>query len=372
LLATPRDPYPPARSPRDWLLVLLVTIVAVTEPFLEEGSAEWVAVGLSVIIVCLIPWRRSHPLQINIAYAVGFILIDILNAGDELFSMDLAWILITYALTRWASGRKVAFGLVVLTATYSFHIWIYAFHNVNDVYAKIVATGFSLIPAFIGGVVRYRAELRRHLIDEARHNERAQLARELHDTVAHSVSAIAIQAQAARVVADSKPNAVIGPLKAIEGIASRTLTEMRKIVGALRVSTEAETAPQPRLADIERLVRDNPGGPRIDVNLSGKLDSLPPSVETGLYRIAREAITNARRHARHASSINVQIYGAEDSVSLTITDDGKAASHSEIVSPGFGLTGMKERARLLGGKLEAGPDPDGGWYVRAVIPTGGA
>jgi signal transduction histidine kinase len=369
LLTTPRDPDPPERSLRDWLLVLLVTVLAVIEPFLVEGPAEWLAVGLSMVTACLLPWRRSYPLQINIAYVVAFILIDIVNAGDELISMVLGGIIITYALTRWSSGREAAIGLTILLVHYTFHNVIYA--TGFNIEQFTFAMGFWLLPVIMGGTMRYRAEVRRRLIEKARHSERAQLARELHDTVAHNVSAIAIQAQAARVTAASQPEAVIDPLKTIEEIASQTLTEMRKIVGALRVSSEPDTAPQPRLADIERLAKHSQEGPRIDISFSGKLDSLTPSVEAGLYRIAQEAITNALRHARHASIINVQIYGEENSVSLTVTDDGNVDSASVRESRGYGLTGMKERANLLGGHLEAGPEPDTGWRVRAVIPTGG-
>ncbi len=368
LLALPRDPEPPEKSYRDWLLVLLLAIVAVTEPFWEDGPAEWAAVGMAVIIICLQPWRRSHPPQINIAYVVAFILIDIVNAGDELYSMVLAGIIITFALMRWASARHAITGSLILLVTYAFHNLTYAEF---DFFNGMIATGFWLLPAVIGGTMRYRAEVRRRLIDDARHSERTQLARELHDTVAHYVSAIAIQAQAARVVAASQPDAVISNLKIIEDTASRTLTEMRKIVGALRTAAEPETSPQPRIADIKRLAKHRKNAPRIDINFSGKLESLSPSVEAGLYRIAQEAITNALRHARNANSINIQVFGVEKNVRLTVTDDGKADPSGARYTRGYGITGMKERATLLGGTLEAGPLPDRGWRVQAIIPTGG-
>ena len=149
----------------------------------------------------------------------------------------------------------------------------------------------------------------------------------------------------------------------IEETASRTMSEMRKIVGALR---DAGTTPQRGLADIERLAKRVEDGPRIEVNLKGTLAALDPSVETGLYRIAQESITNARRHARDARCVTVRVDGTDEDVSLTVTDDGRGSPRRS--SYGFGLTGLEERTALLGGTFEAGPTPDGGWRVYATLP----
>ena len=166
------------------------------------------------------------------------------------------------------------------------------------------------------------AILERHLADTERDETAATLARELHDTVAHHVSAIAIRAQAGRVVARSDPAAALDALVVIEEEASRTLAEMRDLVGALRRGTEADLAPQRGVADIERLTDSSGPLPHVAVELSGDLEGLRPSLDATLYRLAQESITNAVRHARHATRIQVTVRGEPACVRLTVGDDG--------------------------------------------------
>jgi signal transduction histidine kinase len=228
-----------------------------------------------------------------------------------------------------------------------------------------------LFAAALGAAFRYRSSARLHGRDQAKLREREQLARELHDTVAHHVSAIAIQAQAGRTVAESRPEAVLDALVVVEKEASRALTEMRTIVGALRQGEQSDLTPQPGVADIERLARSTGNPPHVYVALTGDLDELPPSVDAALYRLAQESVTNALRHARHATLVHVVVTGDDDSVRLTVWDDGDARPAGDGSSPGFGLLGMAERARLLGGAFEAGPNRDGGWTVHAELPRRG-
>ena len=200
--------------------------------------------------------------------------------------------------------------------------------------------------------------------------EREQLARELHDTVAHHVSAIAIRAQAGRVVAPSDRAAALDALRVIEEEASRTLTEMRAMVGALRDGAEADLAPQRGVADIDRLAGDGHDRPEVAVERTGDLERLRPTVDAALYRLAQESITNARRHARHATRIRVLIRGDVDLVHLTVVDDGDASAFDPRTASGFGLVGMAERAKLLGGTFEAGPNRSRGWTVDVALPRG--
>jgi signal transduction histidine kinase len=208
-------------------------------------------------------------------------------------------------------------------------------------------------------------------IEQAKLRQRNQLARELHDTVGHHVSAIAIQAQAGRTLAVSDPERALRTLDTIEEAASRTLAEMRAMVRLLREGTVADLAPQPRLADLEHLARGAVGSPRVDVRLSGELDDLNPAVEAALYRIAQEAVTNVGRHARGASSIAIEVVGDGKEVHLVVRDDGHPVPAGQA-SSGYGLVGMAERATLLGGTLRAGPSLGRGWTVEAVLPKGGA
>ena len=160
-------------------------------------------------------------------------------------------------------------------------------------------------------------------------------------------------------------------LEVIEEAASRTLVDLRGLVGALRDGEDADLAPQRGVADIERLAHAAGDGPRVDVQLAGDLDDLRPLVDAAIYRIAQESITNAVRHARHATRIDVRVTGDRDRVRVTVRDDGDDGTSAAGRSSGYGLVGMTERAALLGGTLEAGPNADSGWTVTAALPRDG-
>jgi signal transduction histidine kinase len=154
---------------------------------------------------------------------------------------------------------------------------------------------FLLFPATLGADVRYLAATRLRELEEVKLRERGLLARELHDTVAHHVSAIVISAQAGRTLATSHPEAAVDALDVIEREASRTLTEMRLMVGAMRGGGEPDLAPQRGVADLAGLARNSGASPRVAVQLAGDLDDLRPSLGAALYRLAQESITNAVR-----------------------------------------------------------------------------
>jgi signal transduction histidine kinase len=357
---------------RDWVLVAVLVPTALLEGLLRE-DLSWpaVAVVLGVVAISTLLWRRTRPL---LAVAVAF---GSFSAGgvaaffwaDEPVGLntDICVLLLPYALFRWGAGREAAIGLaIILTAGV-----VGIAGDFTGVVDAALGAVFLLFPAALGASVRYRVSSRLREIDQVKLRERQQLARELHDTVAHHVSAIAIQAQAGRTVAAGRPDAAVRALEVIEEAASRTLVEMRDMVGLLRDGDEPDRAPQRGVADIERLARDDAHGPRVDVELSGEFDTLRPSVGAAMYRLAQEAITNATQHARHATRIDVHVAGEDDCVRLTVRDDGDAGSADGSRS-GYGLVGMAERAALLGGTFEAGPGPGKGWTVNAVVPRAGA
>ena len=373
LWAEPRAPEPPRRVWRDWVLVGVLGVVGVLEGLLRT-EVPWRAVSL-LLALGLLPallWRRTHPLA---SVAVVFGAVIALNVASlvigpagavGLYAMAYV-LLLPYALVRWGSGREAVAGLAVILVAGALGI-------AADWTGAVEAVGGAVVllfPAVLGAAVRYRATARFRALDQARLREREDLARDLHDTVAHHVSAIAIRAQAGRVLAPSDPDAAVAALVVIEAEASRTLTEMRMIVAALRAGEDPDLAPQRGVADIAALAGTTSGPPRVSVQLSGNLDSLRPSVGAALYRLAQESITNARRHARHATFIAVGVDADDDQVRLTVRDDG-AASPAGRGPSGFGLVGMTERATLLGGTVEAGPDDGRGWSVTAVLPRGGA
>jgi signal transduction histidine kinase len=183
---------------------------------------------------------------------------------------------------------------------------------------------------------------------------------------------MAIRAQAGLAMSQSHPDAAADALRLIEAEASRALTEMRSMVRVLRRNEPADLEPSPRVTDLERLAARSRTGPSVEVEILGDVDDLAPSVEAAIYRLAQESVTNARRHARHASRIRVRVAADETSVHLRVSDDGDASAAKPNGSPGYGLIGMIERADLLGGTCEAGPNPDRGWTVTAVLPRAGA
>lgn len=369
----PRAPDPSGPAARDWAFVAVLVVVAVGEAA-TRTDLVWrpFSLALTVALAGTLPWRRVHPLGM-MAIAFGVVSIA------DLVSLvrDVEWdglgtavflLLLPYALTRWGSGREVASGLVIIAVP----LVLTALGG--DPVGDIVGGAMVLLLAgTLGAVPRYQEASRQQELDGIRSRERTELARELHDTVAHHVSAIAVRAQAGRVLAASHPSAAADALVVIEEEASRALEEMRSMVGALRrgEASRPDLVPQQGIRDIERLASSTGSGPLVDVELSGDLAELRPSVEAAGYRLAQEAITNALRHARHPTCIRVRVAGDRDSVRLTVDDDGRGGAGGMSTS-GFGLVGMAERAKLLGGRFEAGPRADGGWTVRAELPRHGA
>ena len=267
-----------------------------------------------------------------------------------------------YSLTRWGSGREIIVGLVFVLASVALGMAA-SFAGRSDIIGGSV---MLMAVAAAGAALRYRADVWDRQLAEIRSAERVGLARELHDTVAHHVSAIAVQAQAGQAVAGQRPEAALAALQAIEAEASRTLEEMRAMVRVLREG-EADYAPSPGIGDLTSLVRRG-ATPAVEVRVTGPTDQLPRAVDAAVYRLAQESLTNALRHARGATRVDIGVVVDDHRVRLSVADDGRP-DPSRPVSPGFGLIGMAERAQLLGGRLQAGPRPGGGWSVEAELPA---
>lgn len=355
-----------------WLVGALIAS-AIIEAVVREDSVVWrpLAIALAIALAVTLLWRRTHPLTIvTIAFAAITVTnIATLVRGETTFGLyTMAFILVLpYALLRWGSGREIVIGLVWILIGFGTGIAA-DFVDIGEAIAGFV---FAQSPALLGATVRYRSFARARDRDQAVLREREQLARELHDTVAHHVSAIAIRAQAGRTLAGTNPNAPVEALQVIEEEASKTLAEMRAMVGALRRGEEPELTPMPGVADIERLARDIGEGPETKVAISGDVDGIAPAVGAAIYRLVQESITNAHRHARHATTIEVTVTIDSRLVRVTVRDDGEPR-HTAIPERGFGLIGMSERVKLLGGSLAMGPGPERGWAVSAVLPKDGS
>jgi signal transduction histidine kinase len=353
------------------VLVAVLVCWSLAEALLRQDLAPLPLLLLAgLAVIGPLPWRRTHPLvAAGVAFAT-LTVVDIVriltgSQGPLLFSIA-ATLILTYTLFRWGSGREAAVGLGVIL------VWlpITTVADPTSLAEKVAAYAFFLFAAALGAAIRYRTKIRTRDIDQAKAREREQLARDLHDTVAHHVSGIAIQAQAGRAVAVSHPERAIEALAIIEEAATRTLKEMRAIVGVLRASEDTELAPQPGVAEVEQLATDAQTRPSVKVALLGQFDDLSPAVGAAIYRLAQESITNARRHARHATQVTVTVTGDADRVRLTIDNDGSSGAGGRA-SAGYGLVGMQERTSLLGGTFHAGPTAERAWRVEAILPRTG-
>jgi signal transduction histidine kinase len=368
LWAEPRAADAPQRVWRDWVLVGVLMVTALLEGTLREDVA-WrpvvtiVAVGLAPVLL----WRRTDPLAcVVVGFGTGMALGLATLAGGlpRVGLTTMIYILVlVYALVRWGAGREIVIGLVMVAVAAVIGT-VADYTGPSDVIG-----GFGILAAAAAGgaAFRYRAESWRRAFDQIRSQERVGLARELHDMVAHHVSAIAVQAQAGRAMARQRPEVGLEALAAIEGEASRTLAEMRAMVRVLRDGAPAEYAPQPGIADLVSLARRDPV-PVVNVEVPGDLDELSLQVDAAVYRLAQEALTNALRHARNASRVEIRVVEGPGRLRLRVTDDGQI-DPARSATHGFGLLGMTERVQLLGGTLRAGPAPGGGWTVDAELPT---
>jgi len=364
----PRPPRPPVHAARDCVLVGALIIAAVIEAALRPELPWRVAsVLLAAAWFAALPWRRHRPLLVAVATIGVCAAVTVLTGGEApQLSTLVALLIVPYAVVRWGSGREALTGSALLLVAAGAAIWA-SYSGPGD-----VVGGFAVMTAALtlGAAVRYRARARHRELDQVKLLEREALARDLHDTVAHHVSAIAIRAQAGLATSVADPAAATDALRVIEAEASRALTEMRTMVRALRRDQPAETAPSPRVADLERLASREGDGPAVTVLLTGDVDDVPESIGAAIYRLAQESVTNARRHARHATRIEVRVTADDTSVRLRVSDDGDTSAVRQPA--GYGLIGMVERAGLLGGTCEAGPNPGRGWTVTAVLPRTGA
>ncbi|RYB95321.1 sensor histidine kinase [Nocardioides oleivorans] len=363
-LPAPADAAPPGVLDRAF--VVAVAVAAVVETLLRD-DLEWrwaTLVGFLVWLPTLVVRRTSPSLPVTVFGAVNlvtWIAASNLGGAPGDLSTGLVALLIPYSLARWASGRDAVVGLWLFALVVAYAI----FHEGMPAGDRIGATAVCVAAASVGVAVRTRSLLRSRQLDDVRQQERERLARDLHDTVAHHLTAIAISAQAGLAVADDRPEAAKDALRRIDEEASRTLTETREVVRMLRTE---EDAPDRPIDDLTGLATATGPGPAVEVTVGDGVDALSPTVAAAVHRIAQEAVANARRHAVGATSVQVSVDIQGDDLALTVVDDGTASTRN---GAGFGIVGMTERADLLGGRLDAGPRPAGGWQVVATLPVDG-
>ena len=362
----------------DELLAAALTAIVLFEVALSEGS-DWHRVGSAALAVALgvAAARRSRDplplLGLILAISVATLAMPTLAARTS-SGLFVYLLLAVYSAAAHTSGRRtlIAGGMAV-----GLYLGIIASSGGITADNLVFSSLLLGAPWAAGRAVRQRRlndrelEIEKERASAAIVEERARIARELHDVVAHSISVMVLQARGGRRVLQSDPADAYDAFAVIETTGQQALDEMRRLVGMLRSSDEGlPLAPQPGLKELGPLVEQaRAAGLPVDVAVEGEPRDLPPGVDLSAYRIVQEALTNALTHAGPARARVVLRYRA-DELELEISDDGPGTG--DDLGPGYGLVGMRERVSVYGGELQAGRRPEGGYSLRVRLPIGSA
>jgi signal transduction histidine kinase len=343
-----------------WLVGLVYFLNARQYRADDNAAAQVVAVVLSVVQGGALWWRRRWPeatTAVTIAAGIPYLLI-VPEIGLPIAALVALW---TLTLTR--PPRTSLIGLA----------GVLGLVGVSFLTVPVDDALFALVLTVAVWALAEAARNRRKAIDattrRAVADEQTRIARELHDVIAHSVAVIVVQAAAADDVFDSRPDQARAALKAIEDAGRDALRELRRLLGAVRVDgADAPLPPQPGLDRLDDLAAPlRAAGLDVVVNREGRPWHLPAGVDLSAYRIVQEALTNTLRHA-HATVAEVTFRYGHDVLEIDVVDDGRTTNDRAGGERGFGLVGMRERAALHGGTLDAGPTAHGGYRVHAVLP----
>ncbi|MDX6276810.1 MAG: hypothetical protein QOJ72_938 [Nocardioidaceae bacterium] len=362
--------------PRAAVCVAVLTVIQVVGTFgashNQTGHRGIDALAIAVAVLgpasLLFVFRHTRQVFWFVAAITSAYLLRNYAYGPVFASMAIATVVTVvrgWRLTAWL-------GLGAVVSVYAIQRLAYDYPWSWGILSGVIA--WSLVVLAVGEVVRVRRERmvtnRRARIEASRrkaNEERLQIARELHDVVAHHISLINVQAGVALHIVDRRPEQAETALQAIKDASKEALIELRSLVGILRdVEKEAPRRPTGTLASLDDLVeRSGHAGLAVTKTIRGEVRPLPSSVELAALRIIQEAITNVVRHAGAESAEIVLAYDA-DALDVTVVDDGRGFVADE--SDGTGIVGMRERAETLGGTLDVGRGPFGGAQVRASLP----
>jgi signal transduction histidine kinase len=347
---------------------------------LDAGGYLLLVAGPAALLV-----RRRWPAQVLLTvFAVTFAYRMLgYPSGPIYLAPAIAYFSAVGAGRRWLARGTLA-------AAYGAFLWLPPLAGHGSAPSLAFAVGIAawlLLLATIAEVVRAQRaqglERRRAREEHSRRQaseERLRIARELHDVLAHNISLINVQAGVALHLLDERPEQGREALLAIKQESKEALQELRSVLGVLRqVDEDAPRSPAPSLLRLDDLTaRASAAGMSVRTEVDGAPQPLPAGVDLAAYRIVQEALTNVTRHAGPANAVVRVVYGT-DQLTVEVADDGvgrpaaaDSASDSASDSGGNGISGMRERATALGGRLEAGPGPDGGFRVRATLPLEGS
>ncbi|MGW5583703.1 sensor histidine kinase [Streptomyces sp. NPDC003857] len=378
-----------------WAVVLFgLSCVSVTN---LDGAPNYhgsllVALTVSVVLCTVVALRRRMPEKmLLVAAAVG---LAQLVLDQQAIIADFAMLVIIYTVAAdgaaWASRVGLVAGLVAGTlaqmrwpeerTSVLGNIAIAVFKTVPFALAWVLGDSLRTRRAYLAQLEERAARLEKEREAQSKvavAAERARIARELHDVVAHNVSVMVVQADGAAYVLDTAPDQAKKALETISGTGRQALAEMRRLLGVLRTGEHKEAGeyvPQPDVEQIDELVEQcRSAGLPVDFKVEGTPRPLPSGVELTAYRIVQEALTNTRKHGGPNAGASVRLVYFDDGLGLLVEDDGKGAPHELYEEggadgQGHGLIGMRERVGMVGGTLDAGPRPGGGFRISVLLP----
>ena len=376
-------------SERDWrtfdrllvaALVALSTVDLATNADLEGPFA--LNIALMTAISLSFWWRRSRPLVTVLATLGGLTVMAIwLTQPPNLLTAVLMLVILSYAAGRHLAGRV---SVVALGTGVCVMVTLSIIFDPDDIFFPV--TFFWIVPWVVGRTIRNQTMLARELAEKgerARHArdeeerraiaiERSRIARELHDVLAHNLTVMVVQASAARRIVDRQPDKAVEVAALIERTGREALAEIRHLFGAVRRGDGDDLSGPPSIARVDGLARRaRAAGLGVELRVVGDPVALPAGVDLTAYRIVQEALTNALKHAGSARASVTVSYEPNELV-LSIEDDGEGSREGFELGDtggGHGLVGMRERAAIYGGLVEAGRRRGGGFAVHARLPT---
>ncbi|WP_432054472.1 sensor histidine kinase [Streptomyces sp. bgisy022] len=376
-----------------WAVVLFgVSVVGGAVEPARRPAHEGLLVLVMALLSLVVALRRRMPEQMLVLAAVvgAFQLVTDVPTMPANFAMLVIVYTVAAVGARWASRFALTAGLCAAplaqlrwpnpeTSTAG-NIALVIFQTVPFALAWVLGDSIRTRRAYFAQLEERAARLEKEREAQAKvavAAERARIARELHDVVAHNVSVMVVQADGAAYVLDTAPDQARKALETISSTGRQALAEMRRLLGVLRTGEHQEAGeyvPQPDVRQIEDLVEEcRSSGLPVDFRVEGTPRPLPSGVELTAYRIVQEALTNTRKHGGPNTGASVRLVYFDDGLGLLVEDDGKGAPHElyeegGLDGQGHGLIGMRERVGMVGGTLDAGPRPGGGFRISALLP----
>jgi signal transduction histidine kinase len=378
-----------ALSERNWRVIdrlfaaflACVAVLDLTANSQREGPL-WLNATIMVGIAAAFVWRRSHPLYVAAVTLGGLLVMATwLTQPPDMFAAVLTLVSASYAIGRHEHGRRSVYGLVVGGLVMTTLAIIF---DPSDVFFPVVF--FWIVPWLAGRTIRNQTMLARELAEKAERAqharraderraialERSRIARELHDVLAHNLSVMVVQASAARRVLDKDPVKAVDAAALIERTGREALAEIRHLFGPVRRGEGEDLSGPKSIARVEELAhRARAAGLRVELRTNGDPVELPAGIDLAAYRIVQEALTNAIKYAGSARA-RVTVSYEPNEVVLSIEDDGEGPRDGDELGEtggGHGLVGMRERAALYGGIVDARRRRGGGFAVHARLPT---